>query len=80
MGHARAQLLHLTHLSSTCMLRYFSGSGAVRGETHDDNVPIGQKEHHVRGAYTNDNTTPTTVVTRMIVQNTRPAAAQSPQA
>ena len=47
------------------------------GDIHDDNVPIGQNEHHVRGAYMNESMTPITVVTNIMFQNTRPMAFKS---
>ena len=69
---------HKTHLYAH--LNNTLGRGLFFGDTHDDIVPIGQNEHHVRGAYTNDRITPTTVVITIILQNTRPIAFQSPQA
>ena len=81
IGHTRAQFLHfISQDASICTLVYTLGRGLFFGDTHDDIVPIGQNEHHVRGAYTNDRITPTTVVITIILQNTRPIAFQSPQA
>ena len=81
MGHTLAQLLHfIWQVSATCILVKLPGNGVFRGDTHDERVPIGQKEHHVRGAYTNDSMMPTMVVSSIIFQKTRPIACQSPQA
>ena len=81
MGHTLAQLLHfIWQVLATCMFVNPFGAGSFFGDTHDDSVPIGQNEHHVRGAYMNDSTTPTIVVARMMFQNTRPIAFQSPKA
>lgn len=51
MGHTLAQFLHFVlQEASTFTLVKAAGKGALRGVTHDDRVPIGQNEHHVRGA------------------------------
>lgn len=81
MGHTREQLLHfISHAPLTCTEEYPFGKGALRGATQFDKVPIGQKEHHVRGAKMKESTTPTKVVTMIMFQNTRPMAFQSPHA
>ncbi len=81
MGHTRAQLLHfIWHVELTNILRYFEGNAPFFGVAQDERVPMGQNEHQVRGAYINDRVTPTIVVMRIIIQNTRPIAFQSPQA
>lgn len=56
------------------------GRGALRGATQLERVPMGQNEHHVRGAKMKESITPTTVVTMIMFQNTRPMAFQSPHA
>ncbi len=81
MGHARAQFWHCwLQLCPTRTLRKPAGKGGFFGATHADSVPIGQNEHHVRGAKASANPMPTTVVAKMIFQNTIPIAPQSPQA
>lgn len=51
MGHTRAQLLHfIWHVWDTCIFVNPFGTGVFLGDTHDDSVPMGQKEHQVRGA------------------------------
>ena len=66
----------ITDLNATVTIRKMS----VLGATHEESVPIGQKEHQVRGAYMKASTTATIVVRRMMRQNTAPIAAQLPQA
>lgn len=81
MGQTREQLLHfIWQVDLTKTRRYFSGSRPLRGVTQFERVPIGQNEHHVRGAKINESVTPTTVVISIIIQNTRPMATQSPHA
>lgn len=51
MGQTRAQLLHfIWHALDTCTLVNALGNGAFLGATQFEMVPIGQNEHHVRGA------------------------------
>ena len=51
MGHTLAQLLHfIWQEASTLTLVNAFGNGAFFGVAHDESVPIGQNEHHVRGA------------------------------
>ncbi len=81
IGQTLAQLLHfIRHDESTVTLVNALGNGDFLGVTRAESVPIGQNEHHVRGAKTNDRMMPTMVVMNIMFQNTRPIAFQSPHA
>ena len=51
MGQTRAQLLHfIWQALDTWMFVNALGNGAFLGATQLEMVPMGQNEHHVRGA------------------------------